>query len=157
MDLRESARHDDILVGRDQFHARLVVVAANILGIGGIEHQQHILRQRRMQATHLLERQIGAGRVVGVGEEDDPGVGRQRHNDVVDTGLLAIFLGNDGNGARCLGVDLVDHEAMLGVDGFVAWREVALRQQAQHLVGAVRAQDVGRVEPMGRRNRLSQA
>ncbi len=56
----------------DQLDAGFVVVAADILGIGRVEHQQDILRGKAgMQAAHLLERHIGAGRVVGIGQEHD--------------------------------------------------------------------------------------
>ena len=51
-------------IADDQFDAGLVVVAADIFGIGRVEHQEHVLRQAGMQAAHLLERQIGAGRIV---------------------------------------------------------------------------------------------
>ena len=74
IDLREGARHHHVLGGRDEFEARLVVVAADIFGIGRVEHQHHVRRQARMQALDLVERQIGAGRIVGIGEEHDLGL-----------------------------------------------------------------------------------
>ena len=72
----------------DQFDARLVVVAADIFGIGRVEHQQHVLRQAGMQAADFLERQIGAGRIVGVGEEHDLRLRRDGGEDRVDVGAL---------------------------------------------------------------------
>src|SRR5690606_13198102 len=47
-----------------------------------------------------------------------------------------------------LDIDPVDHEAVLGEDGFVARRKVDLRQQAENLIRAVGADDVCRIETM---------
>ncbi len=51
-------------------------------------------------------------------------------------------------------VDAVDQEAVLGEDRLVAGAEIGLREQAEKLVGAVAADDVGRVEPVRRADRL---
>ena len=54
VELGEGAGHDDVLGLVDQFDARFVVVAADILGIGRVDHQQHVLRQAGVQAPHLV-------------------------------------------------------------------------------------------------------
>ena len=69
VDLREGPRHHDVVAGGDEFEAGRIVVAADIFGVGRVEDEQHVRRQGRMQALHLVERQVGAGRVVGVGED----------------------------------------------------------------------------------------
>ena len=67
--LGEGARHDHVGHGGDQFDARLIVVAPHIFRIGRIDHQHHPAGQRLGQALDLVEGDIGAGRVVGVGKE----------------------------------------------------------------------------------------
>jgi hypothetical protein len=61
----------DVLAGGDELDPGLVVVAATYSGIGGIEHQQHVRGQGAVQPFHFVERHIGAGRIVGVGQKDD--------------------------------------------------------------------------------------
>ena len=46
-----------------------------------------------MQPLDLVERHVGAGRVVGVGEEDDLGPRASRGEDRVDIGGLVGLLG----------------------------------------------------------------
>ena len=46
VDLREGARHHDVVAGGDQLDAGFVIVAPDIFRIGGVEHQQHMRRQR---------------------------------------------------------------------------------------------------------------
>ena len=55
VDLREGAAHDDVLARRDQLDAGLVIVAPHVFGIGRIQHQQHVARQRAMQPLDLVE------------------------------------------------------------------------------------------------------
>ena len=87
VDLREGARHHDVLGGRDQLDAGLVVVAPHVFGISRVEHEQHVLRQPRVQALHLVERNVGAGRVVRVRQEDDLGaLGVTAREDRIDVG-----------------------------------------------------------------------
>ena len=74
VDLREGAGHHHVLGGRDEFEPRLVIVAADVFRIGRVEHQHHMRRQARVQALHLVEGEVGARRVVGIGEEDDLGL-----------------------------------------------------------------------------------
>ena len=68
----------------------------------------------------------------------------------------SVSLTDDRHRAGRLDVDPVDQEAVLGEDRLVARRQIGLRQQAEDLVGAVRADDVGRVQPMRLGDRLAQ-
>ena len=140
----------------DEFDPRLIVVAADIFGIGRVEHEKHVLGQAGMQAADFLEGQIGAGRIVRVGEEDDLRLRRDGGEDGVDIGALLGFLDRDRHGAGSLDVDLVDQEAVLGEDRLVAGRKVGLGEQAEELVGAVGADDIGSVQPMRLGDRLAQ-
>ena len=51
--LGESARHDRVGRGRNQLDARLVIVRGDVFGIGAVEDQEHILRQRASQPVRL--------------------------------------------------------------------------------------------------------
>jgi len=148
VDLGECAGHDDVLEAGDQLDAGLVVVAAHIFGIGGVEHQQHAFRESRMQPADFLERQVGAGRVVRIGQEHDPRPAGDGGEDCIDIGALVRFRHRDRQGAGGLDVDPVDQETVRGEDRLVAGRQIGLGKQADELVRAVRADDVGSVQPM---------
>ena len=109
-----------------------------------------------MQAAHLLERHIGAGRIVGIGEEHDVRARRDGGQDGVDVGALIGLLDRYRDGTCRLDIDLVDHEAVFGEDRLVAGRQIGLRQQAEDLVGAVGADDVLCVEAMHLGDRFAQ-
>ena len=52
-DLGEGARHHDVVGAAGKLDAALIVVAADIFGIGGVEHEQRRCRQAGMQPLHL--------------------------------------------------------------------------------------------------------
>ena len=64
-----------------------IVIAPHIFGIGRIEHEQALAGQSGMQALHFIERQIGAGRIVGIGKEDDARLRRHAREYGVDIGV----------------------------------------------------------------------
>src|SRR5690606_16690616 len=113
--------------------------------------------QTRLKAAHLIDWQVGAGRVVRVRKEDDlraPGDGGQYG---IDIGALVLLLRHDRRGACRQDLDAIDEKAVLRIDALVARPKIGLREQAQKLVRTVRTQDVGRVEPVDLGNRLAQA
>ena len=67
VNLGEGVGHHRVLGGRHQFDADLVVVARHVIGIGRVQHQQHVRRQAGAQPLDFVERQIGPGRVVRIG------------------------------------------------------------------------------------------
>ena len=71
VDLRECARHHRIRRRGDQLEPRFVVVAADVLGIGSVEHEQNVVTQTRAQPAHLLDRDVGSGRIVRIRYEND--------------------------------------------------------------------------------------
>ncbi|RXT27701.1 hypothetical protein B5U98_02605 [Bosea sp. Tri-39] len=156
IDLREGAGHHDVLAGRDQFEARGIVVAPDVLGIGRVEHEQNMRRQAGLQTLDLVEGQIGAGRVVGVGEEDDLGARRHRGEDRVDIGG-EVRLGHDHRlAAGGEDRDLVDEEAVLSEHALVAIAEIDLGDQLQQFVRAGAADDAVGVEAVAAGDRLAQ-
>ena len=53
MNFRERARHHRVRRGRDKLEARLVVVAADVFGIGGVEDEQDVVAKPGAQAADL--------------------------------------------------------------------------------------------------------
>ena len=68
--LAEGAGHDGVVAGIDQGGAGVVVGAVDVFGVGGVEHQQDVRRQMLAQARGFAGGDEGAGRIVGVGEEE---------------------------------------------------------------------------------------
>ena len=85
-------RHHGVFGGRHQFEAELVIVARHVVGIGGVEHQQHMRRQAGAQPLDLVERQIGPGRVVRVGEPHQLGARRNRFR-IASTSAVKLVSG----------------------------------------------------------------
>ena len=156
VDLREGVGHHRVVRGGHQFDAELVVVARHVVGIGGIEHQQHMRRQAGAQPLDLVERQIGPGRVVRVGEPHQLGARRNQFQDRVDVGG-EIGLGRDDvDGAVRPGRDRVHQEAVGGGDRLVAMAEIGVREQIEDFVRTGAADDAVGIEPEGAADRLAQ-
>ncbi len=156
VDLRERARHHDVVAGRDELDAGGVIVAPHIFGIGSIEHQKHVRRQARVKALHLLEGQVGSGRVVGVREEDDLGAGRHAGEDRVDVRREVGLPGDHGHAAGCKQRELVHQEAMLGVDALVPRPDIGIGEHREDFVGPAAADDARRIEAVARADGLAQ-
>ncbi len=156
VDFREGVRHHRVLGGRHQLDAELVVVARHVVGISGVEHQQHVLRQAGAQPLDLVERQIGAGRVVRVGEPDELGARRHAREDRVDVGGEIGFGRDDVPGAVRHRRDRVDQETVGGRNRLVAMGEIGVREQIEDFVRAGAADDAVRVESEGAADRLAQ-
>ncbi len=109
-----------------------------------------------MQPPHLVERQVGAGRVVRVGEEHDLGTRGDALQDFADVGAQVRLRSDDGRRAVRQHDDLVEQEAVLGENRLVALAEIGVRQHGQQLVGAGPADDARRVEAVVGRNGIAQ-
>src|SRR5262249_18998882 len=105
-----------------------------IFGIGGIEHQQAVLRQPRMEPLHLVEGKIGASRVVWIGKEDYAGPGTDPSKDRIYVGVKITLRCDHRNCAIGSNDNVIDEEAVLCVYGFVPCTEIAMCQQLQNLV-----------------------
>ena len=57
-------------------------------------------------------------------------------------GLLALFVCDNRRRASRHDVDLVHHETVLGINRFVAGREIGLAEQPQEFVRAIAAKDI---------------
>ena len=156
MDLGKRVGHHGIFGGRHQLDAGLVIVARYVIGVGGIDHQQHMRRQSGAQPLDLVERQIRPGRVVRVGQPHQLGARRDQFEDRIDVGG-EIGLGRDHvDGAVRHRRDRIDQKAVGGRDRLVAAAQIGVRQQVEDFVGAGAADDPIRVEPEGAADRLAQ-
>ena len=134
VDLGEGVRQHGVLGRRHQFDAELVVVARHIIGIGGVEHQQHVRRQARAQPLDLVERQIGAGRIVRIGEPDHLGLRRHPLKDRIDVGGVIDLRRDDVGRAVCHGRDRIHQKAVRGRNRLVAVAEIGVREQIEDFV-----------------------
>ncbi len=53
-----------------------------------------------MQALDLVERHVGAGRIVGIGQKYDLGLLRHRFENRIDIGGVVLLRRDHGRGAR---------------------------------------------------------
>ncbi len=68
---RKRAHDQQVVEGADQRRAFLVIIGSHILGIGFIQHNQHIFRNTLQEIEQLVARHIGSGRIVRIGNEHD--------------------------------------------------------------------------------------
>ena len=133
-----------------------IVVGIDVLGVGGVDHQQHALRQAHAQAAQVLGRQVSAGGIVRVGEKDDAGGRRHRRQQRVDVGGPVALRHGDRCRSRRPGGDRVDQKAVLGIERLVAGTGVGAGQQAEQLVRAGAANDPLGIEREGVGQRATQ-
>ena len=84
VDLGEGARHHHVRARLDQRGA--AVIALHIFGIGPVEHQDRLRRQPLGQPRDLGQPDHRAGRVVGIGDEDQPRLLGAGGKDRIDIG-----------------------------------------------------------------------
>ena len=138
--------------GRDQFDPGLVVVAPDVFGIGGVEHQQHMRRAGRRAAA-------SPRRTADRCRSDCSGLARKTIRvaavtaaRMASTSAVRSRLGRDDRlGAGRQGRDRIHQEAVGAVDRLVARAEIGARQQVDQVVGAGAADDAVGVEPEARR------
>ena len=147
VDLRERAAHHDVLARRDQLDAGLVIIAPHVFGVSGVEHEQGVGRQRALETLDLVERQVGAGRIVGIGEKHDLGLRVHAREDRVDVRGVVGLRRHDRRAARPERGDVIDQESVGGVDRLVARPDEGVGEQVEKLVRAGAAHDARGIEP----------
>src|SRR5690606_35697197 len=120
---------------------QFVVVGADVLGIGGVEHQQNVVGKGSMQAADIPAAYPGSGRVVGVGQHDDSRARTQHVDDAVDVGGEIPVRRGDGNRVVDMGVVGELLVAVDWVDQFVAGTKIDACQACKQVVGAKAAAD----------------
>ncbi len=142
VDLREGARHDDVLVLGDQFEAGRIVVAAHILGIGRVEDEQHVVRQAGVQAPAPRRRADRCrSDCSGWRGRRSSSSASPRARMRVDVGRVVRLRRHDRRPRRRLDGDPVDEEAVLGEYALVARPDIGLGEEVQQLVRAGAADD----------------
>ena len=109
-----------------------------------------------MQALHFGIGNVGAGRIVRIGEVDDLRAGAHLCEDRVHARRPVRLLGDDRNPARGANADRIGQKTVLAVEALLAWMQKDMRQQRQQFIGAVAADDPGRIESMAAPDRLAQ-
>ena len=156
MDFGERAAHDHVLGGGDELDPGLVVVAPDIFGVSGVEDEQHVRRQAAVQALDLIERHVGAGRVVRIGKEHDLGALAHRGKHRIDVGGVVSLRRRDRRRARAERGDGIDEKAVGGMDRFIAVAEIGVGDEIQEIVRAGAADDSLGVKPEGAADRFAQ-
>ena len=136
VNLGERARHHHVVRGRDQLKPRSVVVAPHIFCVGGIQHQQHVGGERRVQALHLVKRQIRACRVVGVGEINNLCARRYGCDHRVHIGCVVLFLDDNRRAASRQNGNFINQKAMLREHAFVASPHEAIGDEREQFIRA---------------------
>jgi hypothetical protein len=120
--LGEGAGHDQVGAQGAEFEPCGRGAIRAILNVGLVEHNEHMFGHGAEEGFELLVREVGAGGVVGVGDEEEAGlVGAGRgHGLQVVTEVEAR--NNGGRHAKGVERDLVGDEGELGDDGVVVGR-----------------------------------
>ena len=155
MDLREGPGHHHVLGAAGELHAALVVVAPHIFGIGGIDDEEHVGRQGRMQAPHLAEGDVGPGRIVRIGDVDEARPRRDPREDGIDVGRQVLLRRHHRRRAGRLDRDRIDEEAVLGVNRLVTRLEEGIGEQVEDVVRTGAADDPAGIQAEGIADRLA--
>ena len=146
-DLAEGARHHRVVRRVHQPRARLVIRPRHVFGIGGVQHQQHFVRQPGPQPLHRGSRQHRPGRVVRVGEEHEAGGRRDRRQHRVhvrrQVALRRLHHLRPGVDAS----DFVDRKPMLGHHQIPARAAIGQAELVDQVVRSGAADDPRRIEP----------
>src|ERR1019366_2750266 len=156
VDLRERARHHDVFAVRDKLQAGRIIGAGHIFGIGRVENKEDMRGQVLGEPLDLGNRQIGAGRIVRIGEKNHLGSRANLGEDSIGVRRQIGFVRDDWNAARRENGDLVDEKTMLGKNAFIARTNIGGGEEVKDLVRARAADNAGRVDPMFRAERLAQ-
>ena len=149
VNLREGARHHRVFGGSDHFDAGFVIVLRDVFGIGRVDHQQHMRRQAGAQPLDLVERHIGSGRVVRIGEPHHLGARRHCTEDRIDVSGVILLCSHHVDRAVAHRRDRVHQKAVRGVNRLVARAEIGVRQIVQDFIGARAANDAVGIEAIG--------
>ena len=154
--LRKGPGHDGVGAVVDQFGAGTVVVPADELGIGRIDHQKNVIRQTGAKLRDVASRNVASGRIVGVGEENKLRLLRDCGQHGVDVHPEVLFRSGDRCGTGCARCDRIDGETVPAEENLVARTGIDPRQQLEDLVGTVAAHDPRRIEVPAPPDRFAQ-
>ena len=136
VDLGERAQHDHVVVVPLDVQRVVAVGRRDELDVRLVDDHHHVVRHRLDQPPDLRGGHVGARRVVGVADEHELGLRRDRGGH----GLEVVGEVPDGDRDRHRAADVDDvpvaRERRRGEDDLVAALEHRLREQEQELAGA---------------------
>ena len=86
------------------------------------------------EAFDFIDKQVSAGRIVGIGQKDDLGTRCDGAGDRVDIGRIVTFRHHDWPTSRAQGWSTEDQEAMDRVDRLVAWTKKCVREEIEQFI-----------------------
>ena len=116
-----------------------------------------MLGQTLTQTSNFRCGQIRAGRIVGIGQEDDLGPLGHRRQHIVDRGRQLHFFRRHRHSAAGTGGNGIHQEPVAGMQNLVAGASVAAAQQAQHIVRTRPQNNPLRVQIIASGNSLTQS
>ena len=155
VDLGEAAQHDRVGSRRDQGGAGIVVLHRHIFRIGAVEDEQDILAQAGAQPLQLRAAEQASGRIVGIGQEQDPGPRRDPGEEGLDLGIEAALRREHDIGAVGRRHAAEIEIAVAAHQGLIARPEIGLADQPEQLHGAGAADDLGCGQALGLGDRLA--
>ena len=126
--------HHDICRIGHQFQTGFVIIAADIFRIGGIQHQKYVRAQCRVQPFDLVKRDVGAGWIIGVGEEHHFGFRGYRGDNAIDLGGIVALRHHNWLGSCRQNRNLVNQKAVLAVNRFIAGPKKGIGQERENFI-----------------------
>ena len=124
--LGKRAHHDDVLRFVDQSCADGAVLGGYVFGVSVVDHQQDFGPQASVQAAYFAVGQIGARRIVGIGQPDEPGGGGHGGQKSIDVGGVVILVDQHDGRAGGFGDDGIDRKAVAVHHRLVAFAQIGL-------------------------------
>ncbi len=128
MDFRERTGHNGVVRCRDKLNASLIVVVPHVLGVGRVENKQNIVRQLSAQGPHLVERDVRARWVIGVGYEHGPRLRRYTRYYFANVSPEICLGRHNRSGPISKNNYAIEQEAVLRVYRFITRPKICLRQ-----------------------------
>ena len=108
------------------------------------------------KAFDFIERQVSAGRIVGIGQKDDLGTRCDGAEDRVDIGRIVTFRHHDWPTSRAQGCSTEDQKAMNRVDRLVAGSDKCVGEEVEQFIGTRAAHDQRGIERISASDHRSQ-
>ena len=145
--LGKGAQRHDIGKFAGQVEA-IDIIALGEFGIGAIYREQAVGGQPGVQAADFGARNLRAGRVVGVGEIDQPGARCDRGQHGIDIAGIIIVGRYHRRRADPAGGEFINDEAVPGVEHLVADAGKGPGEQVEQFIRTGAADDAIGVQPV---------
>ena len=155
VDFRKGPHRDNVAIRLHQSNA-VFIVALGKLGIGAVEHEDAVGRQRGVEAADFAGGQQRSGRIVGVGEKDDFRPLSHASEQRIDVGAIVRVWGDHRRRSDPPRSDVIHCEPVADVQDLITDARKRSRHQMQQFVRSGAADDALRVDAMRRRQRLTQ-